>query len=56
MNPKPGPLIADTVPAVRSMIRTIDREPAEAFVPTWPWRLLGPVLRVIPTRLLSRFV
>jgi NADP-dependent 3-hydroxy acid dehydrogenase YdfG len=55
MNPRPGPLIADTVPAVRSMIRAIEREPASAFVPGWPWRLLGPVLRLIPTGLLSRF-
>jgi len=55
MNPEPGTMIANTVPAVRSMVRAIEREPARAIVPTWPFRLLGPVMRVVPARLLSRF-
>ena len=55
MNPEPGTLIANTVPAVRSMVKAIEREPAKAVVPTWPFRLLAPVMRVIPARLLSKF-
>jgi short-subunit dehydrogenase len=55
MNPEPGTMIANTVPAVRSMVRAIEREPARAIVPTWPFRLLAPVMRVIPARLLSKF-
>lgn len=55
MNPEPGTLIADTVPAVRSMVRAIEREPARAVVPTWPFRLLAPVMQVLPARLLSKF-
>jgi NADP-dependent 3-hydroxy acid dehydrogenase YdfG len=53
MNPNPGPMIADTVPAVRSMVAAIEREPRRAFTPQW-WRLLGPVLTHLPARLLKK--
>lgn len=55
MNPEPGFLIAETVPAVRTIVRAIEKEPATAQVPPWPWRLLGPVLRHAPARLLAKF-
>ena len=48
MNPEPGRLIADTVPAVRAMVTAIEREPKRAYVPPWPWRALAPVLRHMP--------
>ncbi|MFI7677909.1 SDR family oxidoreductase [Actinophytocola sp. NPDC049390] len=48
MNPEPGRLIADTVPAVRAMVAAIEREPKQAYVPPWPWRALAPVLRRMP--------
>ena len=53
MNPKPGPLIADTVPAVRAMVTAIEREPRRAYSPPW-WRLLAPVLAHLPARLLKK--
>jgi NADP-dependent 3-hydroxy acid dehydrogenase YdfG len=53
MNPEPGPLIADTVPAVRAMVAAIEREPRRAFAPPW-WRLMGPVLAHLPARLLRK--
>jgi NADP-dependent 3-hydroxy acid dehydrogenase YdfG len=54
MNPEPGRLIADTVPAVRAMVAAVEREPRQAYVPPWPWRALAPVLRHLPARLLKR--
>jgi NAD(P)-dependent dehydrogenase (short-subunit alcohol dehydrogenase family) len=53
MNPNPGRLIADTVPAVRAMVTAIEREPKHAYVPPWPWRLMAPVLRRLPARVLK---
>jgi len=53
MNPNPGRLIADTVPAVRAMVAAIEREPKHAYVPPWPWRLMAPVLRHLPARVLK---
>jgi short-subunit dehydrogenase len=57
MNP-PGvrnPLLTETVPAVRAMVRAVEREPATANVPPWPWDALAVVLRHAPLRLLKRF-
>lgn len=54
MNPEPGRLIAETVPAVRSMVAAIEREPRAAYVPPWPWRVLAPVLRHLPARALKK--
>ncbi|GAB1516497.1 SDR family oxidoreductase [Actinophytocola sp. KF-1] len=54
MNPEPGRLIADTVPAVRAMVAAIEREPKRAYVPSWPWRALAPVLRHLPAGALKK--
>ncbi|MFC4853938.1 SDR family oxidoreductase [Actinophytocola glycyrrhizae] len=54
MNPEPGRLIADTVPAVRAMVAAIEREPRRAVIPPWPWRVLGPVLRQLPAWALKK--
>lgn len=49
-----APLIVDTTTGVRAMVRAIEREAANAYVPPWPWRVLTPVIRFIPLRLLAR--
>jgi short-subunit dehydrogenase len=54
MNPEPGRLITETVPAVRAMVTAIEREPKRAFIPPWPWRAMAPVLRYLPARLLKK--
>jgi short-subunit dehydrogenase len=50
------PFITDTVRGVRAMVRAIEREPATAVVPSWPWRPIGFVLRHVPLRLYRKFV
>jgi short-subunit dehydrogenase len=50
-----APLVAGTEKGVRSMVRAIEREAATALVPGWPWRVLGPVIKVLPLRLLVKF-
>jgi len=47
--------MVDTVTGVRAMVRAIEREPAHAAVPAWPWTVLGPVLRYAPARIVRRF-
>lgn len=55
MNPEErAPLLVDTAVGVRAMVRAIEREVAEACVPAWPWRLIAPVLRHAPLRLVKR--
>jgi short-subunit dehydrogenase len=48
------PLLVDTRTGVRSMVAAIEGRKRRALVPGWPWRLVGPVLKVLPLRLLSR--
>jgi hypothetical protein len=49
------PLMTDTVSGVRAMVRAIEREPATAEVPPWPWKPLGFVLRHAPLRAVRKF-
>jgi NADP-dependent 3-hydroxy acid dehydrogenase YdfG len=58
MNPDPSVsrLIVDTATGVRAMVRAIEHEVANACVPPWPWRPLGVVLRVLPLRIVSKFI
>jgi len=48
------PLMASTTDGVRSMVRAIEKEVAEAMVPPWPWRPLSVVIRHAPLRILRK--
>jgi short-subunit dehydrogenase len=49
------PMIASTTNGVRSMIRAIEREVPRSAVPAWPWKVIGPLLRHTPDRLIRNF-
>jgi short-subunit dehydrogenase len=51
-----APMMASTTDGVRSMVRAIDKEVAEAIVPQWPWRPLSVVLRHAPLGVLRRMM
>lgn len=51
-----APMISSTTDGVRSMVRAIDKEVAEAIVPQWPWRPLSVVLRHAPLGVLRRMM
>jgi len=48
------PLMVSTDVGVRAMVSAIEREPAFATVPPWPWRPLVAAVAVLPPRLASR--
>jgi short-subunit dehydrogenase len=48
------PFEVDVVTGSRALVRAIEREPAEACVPAWPWTLVGAVMRVMPVRWLGK--
>lgn len=50
-----GRLMIDTGKGCRLLARAIEREPARASVPRWPWSVLGMGMRVAPVRLVRRF-
>jgi NADP-dependent 3-hydroxy acid dehydrogenase YdfG len=48
------PFSVDAATGTRAMADLIEKAPAFAYVPTWPWALLGRALRVMPTPVLRR--
>lgn len=48
------PFSVDAATGSRAMVDAIEKAPAHAYVPTWPWAVLGRVLRVMPTPILRR--
>ena len=50
-----GPMTVDLDKGVDALTAAIEREPVRAFVPAWPWRALGAVLRVAPLPVVRRF-
>jgi short-subunit dehydrogenase len=49
------PMMSDTPTGVRAIVRAIEREPAHAKVPPWPWIPLSVVLRHAPLRVIRKF-
>jgi short-subunit dehydrogenase len=58
MNPDPSavPLIVDTATGARAMVRAIEHEVANACVPPWPWRPLAAAMRLLPLRIVAKFI
>jgi short-subunit dehydrogenase len=53
---KHRPFLVDAATGSRALARAIEREPAKAYVPGWPWSVLGAVMSVAPLSLLKRMV
>jgi NAD(P)-dependent dehydrogenase (short-subunit alcohol dehydrogenase family) len=50
-----APFIVELEAGCRELAAAIEREPALACVPRWPWQLIAVGLRFAPLRLLARF-
>ncbi|MEV6217474.1 SDR family oxidoreductase [Nocardia sp. NPDC051833] len=48
------PLIIDADKGCRLLVRAIEREPAVAVVPKWPWRPLGLLIKALPLRVVAK--
>ena len=49
-----APFMVDTEVGVRAMIKAIEKEPANCFVPSWPWSLLGRLLKIMPNSVIAK--
>src|SRR5688500_20031807 len=49
-----GMFTVDLDTGVEALVDAIEREPVRAFVPPWPWRALGTVMRVAPLPVVRR--
>ncbi|HSW15568.1 MAG TPA: SDR family oxidoreductase [Solimonas sp.] len=45
---KKTPFMVDTETGCRALVKAIEREPAEAAVPRWPWAPLGFLMKRLP--------
>ncbi len=48
------PLMVDTASGCRALVAAIEREPAKACVPAWPWTLVGWFMRNAPLAWVAR--
>jgi hypothetical protein len=53
-HPAGARLVTDTDRGCQLLVRAIEREPAQACVPGWPWSVLGIGLRTLPLRVTAR--
>lgn len=50
------PFEVDVQTGSAALVKAIEREAPKAFVPSWPWTLMGIFMRVMPLRLVAGFV
>lgn len=53
---KNTPFIIDTEAGCRLLVQAIEREPAEATVPKWPWVPVGLLMRYLPLPVVAKMV
>jgi short-subunit dehydrogenase len=51
---KKTPFMLDTETGCRHLAKAIEREPAKAYVPRWPWAPLSVALRTLPLSVVSK--
>ncbi|HEY6882261.1 MAG TPA: SDR family oxidoreductase [Polyangiales bacterium] len=51
---KKAPFMVDTETGCRALVKAIESERAEAYVPAWPWAVLGVLMRHLPLRLVGK--
>ncbi|WP_419998772.1 SDR family oxidoreductase [Streptomyces boninensis] len=50
------PFIMDTAKGCELLVRAMEREPARAYVPAWPWAPAGRMLRHLPLSVVAKSV
>ncbi|ROU01344.1 SDR family oxidoreductase [Marinobacter sp. R17] len=53
---KHKPFVVDAETGCRAMVKAIESEKAEVYVPGWPWRAIGFIMKRVPTSLLARML
>ena len=47
-------MMVDTATGSRALVRAIEREPARAYVPRWPWAPIAFAMKRVPLRMVRR--
>lgn len=51
---KKTPFMVDTETGCRALVKAIEKEPAEAQVPPWPWKPLGFAMKHLPLKTVAK--
>ena len=53
---KSTPYMVDTETGCRALVKAIEREPVQAFVPGWPWGLMARAMKWLPLRWVQKLL
>ena len=53
---KSTPHMVDTETGCRALVKAIEREPVQAFVPGWPWALVARAMKWLPLRWVMKLI
>ena len=48
------PFIVDLEPGTKTIVKAIEKEGANYYVPTWPWAFMNVLMKVAPLKLLAK--
>ena len=51
---KTVPFIVDTETGCRAILKAIDKEGANYYVPSWPWEIMVRVMKIVPLKWLTK--
>jgi short-subunit dehydrogenase len=51
---KKTPFMVDTETGCRALVKAIEKERPEAYVPAWPWVPVGILMRILPLKYVAR--
>lgn len=51
---KKVPFIVDTETGCRAILKAIDKEGANYYVPSWPWEVFTRIMKVVPLKFLTK--
>jgi len=51
---KTVPFIVDLETGCKALVKSINKEKANSFVPSWPWAFLHWILRIVPASTLRK--
>lgn len=51
---KNTPFMIDTETGCRKLVQAIEKEPVQAYVPSWPWAFIGFLMKRLPLKLVMK--
>lgn len=51
---KNTPFMVDTVPGVQAMVKAIEKEKAQSYVPSWPWTIMAFLIKRLPLNVVMK--